>query len=618
MGNDAFLIVDKYMDYFVPSYFIGDIFMVIGWKICVGLKLFCDFTQKLFDAAYQFISFTNDGIFKTFLGGFYPIVTAIFVISIIALGLVYMFSEKRPAILKNMLIGMAVLFVAPQMTDFMNDLLLTGKNAINGNTSVATQAVSSNVKDLKYIAMNNFDFNLNISENTAKNLEILIAEEHVKPSVFTTSLQKEVFGYVPQLNESGILVWKEVGSKGMFDIFDPPYYYRYSYQFLQIIVVLCANILIILFSSYSVVRMIWEIITTRVIGYITSLEITSGQKLKKCIEAFFNSYFILFLIIINIRLFQLAQQYINNKFPNWDQGLIRAFLIVFVALVVIDGPKLIEQLFGNDLGISHGSQKMMGLMRIYQQHQMQSRMKDNQKSQQKIASTNSNDSRAKMSSKTTSSTGSSGNNEPNVLTAGSNTNGSANNFPTTASNNNTNLDNNSSSSNSTLASSSNENSSSKAKANTTITGGNGDSRISNIGTNANANSVENGSKLMGGKEEPHTANTGAKENSSEKNETNAAINNKETSITGMGTTTDSKLPSSNADSYGMSDKNEPGSTDSPSNNAQPHGIDEGNINGSNYSNNNSSAQKFNHSQDPTPTASKKWSTKSVKNNNDKE
>jgi len=455
VGNDALNIVSKYTDYFQTSSFIEDVFRWLGWKICIGLKVFCDFTQTLFDAAYQLVTFTNDTLFKDFLGTFYPLVTAIFVVSILALGLVYMFSEKRPTVVKNILIGMAVLFVAPQMTDLMNDLLLTGKTAVNGNVSVATQAVSSNIKDLKYIATNNFNFDLNVSENTAGNLAFINASEHVKPSSFSVDLQKEVFEYVPQISDTGEMEYVDVGEKGMFDIFDPPYYYRYSYHFLQIVVVLLANILILLFSSYSVIRMIWEIIITRIIGYITSLEITSGQKLKKCVDAFFNSYYILFLIVINIKLFQIAQQYINNKFPNWEQGLIRSFLIIFVALVVIDGPKFIEQLFGNDLGISHGSQKMMGLMRIYQQHQMQSNMRDNHKSQQK--SLNENNSNSRMNSKTTASSegnenknnndpnlgneNNNNNSEPNVLNSENNTKGAANNFSNNARSNTSSVDN---------------------------------------------------------------------------------------------------------------------------------------------------------------------------------
>lgn len=36
------------------------------------------------------------------------------------------------------------------------------------------------------------------------------------------------------IDETGHLEWKEYDKKGMFDIFDPPWYYRYSVHFFQL------------------------------------------------------------------------------------------------------------------------------------------------------------------------------------------------------------------------------------------------------------------------------------------------------------------------------------------------------------------------------------------------
>jgi len=401
MTPQAQNILDKYSDYFESSNIIGDSLRWIGWKICIGLKIFCDLIQKLFDAAYELVAFANDNIFKTFLGNFYSLAMAIFLISFIILGLTYMFSEKRPDIIKNMLIGMAVIFIGPQVTGLLNNAVLLGKNAMVSNTSVSSQAISSNVKDLKYIAFNSFNFDLNVSEPTSNNLMYISMDEHVKPDSMSGDLQKNVFSYRKQISDSGTLEYKEVGKKGMGDIFDPPYYYRYSYHFLQIILVLLANIIIISFSAYAVVRMIWEILTTRMLASIFSMEITSGQKVKKCIESFLHSYLVLFLIAVNIKLFQLAQQFVNNKFPNWEQGLIRSILIIFIALVVIDGPRFIEQLLGYDLGISQGAQKLFGLMRIVQQSQMQHKLSN--KSEQKNKNANTSESNPKFDTNSNSS-----------------------------------------------------------------------------------------------------------------------------------------------------------------------------------------------------------------------
>lgn len=69
-----------------------------------------------------------------------------------------------------------------------------------------------------------------------------------------------------------------------------------------------------------------------------------------------------------LKLYLLWQQYLNTSVSN---QFVRPFLILFGALVVIDGPAAIQRLFGYDMGISAGSQKMMSFLRMVQQARMQ-------------------------------------------------------------------------------------------------------------------------------------------------------------------------------------------------------------------------------------------------------
>lgn len=380
-------IITSHTGYFNESSFILDILNMIGWALVKFLSSICNAVQSLFDSAYKLLNFSDSVVFKSFLSEFSFTITIVLTISFIAIGLTYMFSEKKPQVLKNLMIGLGIIYVLPQIITTFNSIIISSKNYLITD-SYANQTVFSNVEDLAYIANNNFDFGLTISQSLAESqygLKGIDPAEHLKSSDFETDIQKQVFNHKIATDDLGNVTWEEIGSKGWFDIFDPPYYYRYNIHYLQIFIVLIADILVLFFSSYAVIRMLYEIITTRIIAAIMSMELTSGQKTVKVIEAFFNSYIVLFAIPVLLKIYLLYQQYINGQFSNL---LIRSLLILFGAIVVIGGPASIEKLFGYDMGISQGAQKTMAFMRMAQQARMQRHFASQHRYQHKLQKEN--------------------------------------------------------------------------------------------------------------------------------------------------------------------------------------------------------------------------------------
>ena len=71
--------------------------------------------------------------------------------------------------------------------------------------------------------------------------------------------------------------------------------------------------------------------------------------------------------------------YTNTHF----EGIVRAIIIFISALIVIDGPSIIQKIYGYDLGMSQGAQKVMSFMRLVQQQRMQHHMMQNSKNSKK-------------------------------------------------------------------------------------------------------------------------------------------------------------------------------------------------------------------------------------------
>jgi hypothetical protein len=390
-------IIGNNLPYFITSNIFIDALRVLGWWIIKALASLSEVCEVVFNEAYNTLNFTSSQAYKTFVSNFSVLIIAGMTLTFAVLGTYLMFSEKKPPVIKNIMILLAVVYLTPTIITSLNEGLLSAKNELMSD-SYSAATVLSNISDLKTIANRNWDFNVTLADTVgAETKDVLSAidsSEHLKASEFDTDLQKQVFNHYRLISDSGTLQWYEIGTKGLFDILDPPYYYRYKIHYIQLIIVLLANIFVFLFSGYAVIKMIWEIATTRIIGTLASLDLTSGQKTIKTIEAFFDGYIVLFGIPVILKLYLLWQQYLNTSVSN---QFVRPFLILFGALVVIDGPAAIQRLFGYDMGISAGSQKMMSFLRMVQQARMQHHFSSQARNARKDANAHKSDSTARQS-----------------------------------------------------------------------------------------------------------------------------------------------------------------------------------------------------------------------------
>ena len=372
-------IILTHKEYFSTSSIWNDILRSIGWGIVKFLAMLSNLCEQLFNAAYEMINFIDTDSFKKFISKFSVWIVPLLTLSFVAIGIYLMYSEKKPPLLKNILIGLAIIFVMPTIITALNKGLIATKNDLLDG-SMTNQVVLNNISDLQYIGNSGFNFSSTLADGGGDVDTVIKAVDptkHINPKKIDDATQKSVFSHYLDIDDNYNIVWNEFENKGMFDIFDPPYYYRYYIHFFQLMLFLLANILIFTFSAYAVLRMIFEIVTTRIMACLHSVELASGQKTIKILEYFFQAYIILLFIPIMLKVYLLCMAYINSHFDN---GLLRAILVFMCAMIVVDGPSVIQKIYGYDMGMSAGAQKVMSFMRLVQQSRMQHNMSKNARS----------------------------------------------------------------------------------------------------------------------------------------------------------------------------------------------------------------------------------------------
>ena len=368
----------NYKDWFVQNDVVRGAFRYFGVGILSFVVMIADAATGLFEKSFGMMNFSNYSQVKAFLDEWDVVWGALLSVSIAWLGITLVFnSDKKPKVVTNFVVGILVVTSLTWMVGKMNTLLSKEvRNEILGTTAQETvyQMLGNNVHDLLYI--DNIAGIENLGETNAdgevyaelgtpltrdvwKSLDIneIVFPDDVKDEskiimeYHQTMICDDKGEYQKILSEN----YDGVAWTDMLNT----YYYRYNIDWFAAILEMLGIAVIYLFFTYKVVRTFYEIVFSEVLAILYSANVTSGQKVFKILDGIKDSYIIIMLSLVSVRLYLIATSYVSNK--SWD-GFSKGIILFFIALAVIDGPNIVQKLTGMDAGMSDGMQKIMSVM----------------------------------------------------------------------------------------------------------------------------------------------------------------------------------------------------------------------------------------------------------------
>lgn len=358
---DVISILENNSEYFSQNVLWINALRQIGWLLANGLKNICDACENLFNDMYSLLDFTQYPALQDFFDTFRPLIGAVLILSILALGIMMtMGHSKGMKVFQNLVIFIAVVTALPILMQNLNNIVITGKEAIySGITAMSNQIMKSDVYDVAYMINNGFDGNdfrvkgNNINESKISTINIV---EVMEPGGTVSDNYKELITTkLESMNDDGTWETKKIKDK-WFSVFDTPYYFRYHVDFSMLYIGLISLIIAFICTAYKVVRIIFEIVTSYLLAIVFSAEISGGQKIIKILDNLKNLYIALLMVVVMIRIYVLANGYISStNFGN----VTKTFALLFFTLCLIDGPNIIEKLLGIDIGLSSAWGKVM-------------------------------------------------------------------------------------------------------------------------------------------------------------------------------------------------------------------------------------------------------------------
>ena len=223
-----------------------------------------------------------------------------------------------------------------------------------GNIMLAANVLYDNITDIEILSESGEWENLEARKNLSRELPFAALDLTEQADG-----EADVLG-VKLVSAGDSIETQELDNGGLFSFWDE-YYFRYSYDFLVILLEFVALIVIYIFFSFKLISVAFELATIKLVApFAINTDIGTGQKAKVVLKEMINGFATFVSIFYILRLYQLFTSWILAM-DLFDVPILNAIIMIVAAFVVIDGTKTIPRIFGFDAGVKDGQATLMGL-----------------------------------------------------------------------------------------------------------------------------------------------------------------------------------------------------------------------------------------------------------------
>ena len=368
-------ILNNYPDYFKQNNIIFDVIRWISWLLITLLRVIANFCVTLYEYSLGLLTLISENINK-FVPYAHELFTVILAISLLAMGIMLIVHpKKKPDLLLSLFLMVMALSL---QTVILNPMIAPTQAAIRElsmTNSIVDRIVNSHIHDLLYIdqklpnglidlASGDIDIaslTINLTDKQINNIDVNEVlnyksnrlSEGAKGQDGILGKKLEIY-YDENEVENRELVDVDNGfgwnSEDDADFFNE-FYYRYKIDSIEIIISLLAIIIVYLFMAAKVIKIVFEIVMGNIIAIYYSANLNGPQKVLQIFKEILNCFIVLLLTGVLIRMFVISETIIYELELS---GLAYGFLLIFVAIAVIQGPNIIQKIIGIDAGISDG------------------------------------------------------------------------------------------------------------------------------------------------------------------------------------------------------------------------------------------------------------------------
>ncbi|MBX0352909.1 pLS20_p028 family conjugation system transmembrane protein [Bacillus toyonensis] len=361
-------VLESFSDYLQVGDIVNYVLRWLGWFLIVGLSLVVDALEGVTDAILGIKGFFNSPEIQNFVDMLYPLFVVLLAISFLYIGYMFIMNKQmnRSQIIINIFVTLSVLcLLSTGMTKvdkFTDDAIAVVKSEQKG--SLSDEIIKKNITDVAVIDQNGWkkkeDMNPrnNIPEKNIRQIDI--TEKIDEDFEFTKDKDlsdngKKILKNKRVMDALGVASLAEL-KDGWFDFF-PEKYYRWHWNFWNIFFTLLITGLTLLLVSIKLARLCYELAFNYLLANILApADVANGQKLKAVLSNILNIFIATIMIFLSLKLYIMGTTFLHDKLS----GVPYLIALAAFSMAVLDGPAVVERLFGIDIGLKSSWGMLVG------------------------------------------------------------------------------------------------------------------------------------------------------------------------------------------------------------------------------------------------------------------
>ncbi|QWG42386.1 hypothetical protein EXW35_29155 (plasmid) [Bacillus mycoides] len=351
--------IEAFSDYLQVGDIVNYVLRWLGWFLIVGLSLVVDALEGVTDAILGIKGFFNSPEIQNFVDMLYPLFVVLLAISFLYIGYMFIMNKQmnRSQIIINIFVTLSVLcLLSTGMTKvdkFTDDAIAVVKSEQKG--SLSDEIIKKNITDIAVIDQNGW------KKKEDMNPKNHIPEKNIRQIDITEKIDSDFeFAKDKKLTDDGQKLLKNkrvmdgmgVASlaelkDGWFDFF-PEKYYRWHWNFWNIFFTLLITGATLLLVSIKLARLFYELAFNYLLANILApADVANGQKLKAVLSNILNIFIATIMIFLSLKLYIMGTAFLHDKL----NGVPYLIALAAFSMAVLDGPAVVERLFGIDIGL---------------------------------------------------------------------------------------------------------------------------------------------------------------------------------------------------------------------------------------------------------------------------
>ena len=354
--------LEKFKEFLHVGNLFSDPFRWIGWVFVKGLAYILDGLEKVTDDVLLIKKFFQNAEVVAFVQTIRPFLYILLAFSLLYVGYLLVFQKKfdREGIAINLFIALIVLALLGTGMDKANEFTDEAITAIGSSQlyeeeegSLSENILSRNIHDLVEFDVNGWsstdlDRPNTIPLDMISGIGITEKFDSGRSELNMTSAGKDL--------SKKELIW--VSTQKDLTKFDQSgvewnnsYYYRYSLNWVTLLTTIIVMAFTLFSIAYKLARLSFELAFNYILAIIIApADVHDGQKTKKIIQSILNTFLVIILIFLSMKVYMIGTAYLADQL----NGLAYLIALIAFSVAVIDGPNIVERLFGIDAGLKNG------------------------------------------------------------------------------------------------------------------------------------------------------------------------------------------------------------------------------------------------------------------------